>query len=556
MNSCGIESTIFNKDDIDALQASNISELLQEIAAIGIVERGAPGSQADITIRGSSIEGVLVMVNGISIRDPQTGHFTMDIPVDLSDVERVEVLHGGGAPVYGSTASGGVVNIITGCDTNRANGSFSIGSYGSHNTSAGTVIPIAGSAMSLDLHHGSSDGYTSGTDNEISGANVTGSYQTGALTVDWNMGLLQKKFGAEGFYGDYPSYEETLTLAGGLHAQHVLSPDSIIRIKAGARGHDDDFILVRDDPDLYRNTHYNRSVLYSGEFIHSINNNYFAVIGAESEFTGITSGALGNHSDRNNALYSGFTAEKGRANLSVSLRYDSGFRNIDSFVYGTGLMYALSARNHVKIRTEKSFRVPTYTELYYDSPANRGNPFLKPEYTKSVETGYEFTGDNISSGFTVFIRKAYNTIDWIRRYNETIWEAENHGEIITTGIEFKTGFIVTGSLNIRMSAMLLDQDVKRQEGIESKYTLNPAAKIVSGTITGKLPYSLKYMINCRFEEKIEGDTRAPLKISCSKKVSNYTISGQIRNVCNEQYEEIPGLKAPGRWFSLRLEYSR
>ena len=406
LNSRGIEYTIFNKNDIEELQVSNISELLQEIAAIEIIERGSPGSQADITLRGSSGEGVLVMVNGISIRDPQTGHFTMDIPVNLANVERVEVLHGGGAPIYGSSASGGVVNIITGGETNRANGSFTVGSYGSTNTNIGAALPFAGSANSLNIYHGSSDGYTHGTDNEITGADISGSHMSNESTVDWNLGVLHKQFGAEGFYGNYPSYEETLTLIGGFHAQHFLDSHSMIRMRAGARGHDDDFFLVRDDPGFYRNTHYNRSYHCSGEYVTSLKNNCLVVLGAESGLTGITSGALGNHSDRNNAVYSGFTGEKGKADFSVSLRYDSDFRDMDSFVYGAGLTYEIGIRNHIKVRSEKSFRTPTYTELYYDSPANRGNPLLKPEYSRSVETGYEYTGDHISSGITVFFTKS------------------------------------------------------------------------------------------------------------------------------------------------------
>ena len=155
-----------------------------------------------------------------------------------------------------------------------------------------------------------------------------------------------------------------------------------------------------------------------------------------------------------------------------------------------------------------------------------------------------------------FLRKAYNTIDWIRRDDETIWEAANHGEIKTTGIEFDTHILMTENQKIKISAILLDQDAKRREGIESKYSLNPAVKVVSATVTGKLPYDMRYSIHCRYEEKLEGDTNAPLKVSYSKRIRNYTISGQIQNVFNEHYEEIPGLEAPGRWFSLRLEYSR
>ena len=99
------------------------------MASIDITSKGTPGSQADISMRGSSFEGVLVMVNGITVRDPQTGHFSLDIPVRLESVERVEVLRGGGSAMYGSSAAGGIVNIVTRTDTdttvNVKGGSFS-----------------------------------------------------------------------------------------------------------------------------------------------------------------------------------------------------------------------------------------------------------------------------------------------------------------------------------------------------------------------------------------------------------------------------------------------
>ncbi|GAF93696.1 unnamed protein product, partial [marine sediment metagenome] len=122
---------VLTREDFARLNAHSIQEVLETIPSIDIIDKGTPGSQMDIRIGGSSIEGVLVLINGIRVHDPQTGHFTMDIPVNLSSVERIEVLSGGGSSLYGSSTSGGLINIVTKKESEGIVGGLSIGSYGS-----------------------------------------------------------------------------------------------------------------------------------------------------------------------------------------------------------------------------------------------------------------------------------------------------------------------------------------------------------------------------------------------------------------------------------------
>ncbi len=100
------EINVLDSKDILRLNANSLPEILETIAHVNIVERGTPGSQSDIRIKGSSFEEVLLLINGIRINDPQTGHFIMDIPVDLSSIERIEVMSHGGASIYGSYEPG------------------------------------------------------------------------------------------------------------------------------------------------------------------------------------------------------------------------------------------------------------------------------------------------------------------------------------------------------------------------------------------------------------------------------------------------------------------
>ncbi|MCE5251561.1 TonB-dependent receptor [bacterium] len=556
INSRGTESLVLTRDEITALQAGTIPELLSLIASIDVRERGTPGSQADISIRGSSSEGVLILVNGIEVRDPQTGHFTMDIPADLSRVEKIEVLRGGGSTMYGSRATGGVINIITGDSDRGVNGSVSVGSFGSTGTSAGLSYSRGSSDMSVNVKRGISDGYKRGTDYESTEADIMGSYRSDTVKIGWNMGILDKRFGAEGFYSLYPSFEKTLTLLGGISFQQTINSRNLVRIRAGARGHGDDFLLDRDNPEDYRNTHYNSSFVYSGEYLTYPTNIYSAIVGFETERTGIMSGSLDVRSDRNNAMYGELTADASKAQVSVSLRYDSGFRDEHCFTQGVGISVPVTFSTRFRLRAEKSFRSPTYTELYYNSPANRGNPDLRSEYSRSVEAGLDHTGERISYGMVLFARESSDVIDWIRWEGETEWKAENHGKINTPGIEMNARVSMTETWIFRVSGMVLNQSVERRQGVESKYILNSAARSITGAVTGILPLKTNCSFTVRYEERLHGDSRIPVTVSCTRPFGNFTPVITVRNLLNDRYDVFPGLPAPGRWYTFRLEYNR
>ena len=549
------QTTVLTRDDITTLQISTISELLETISDINLVERGTPGSQVDITIRGSSVEGVLLLINGIRVHDPQTGHFTMDIPVDLSSVERVEVMAGGGSSLYGSSASGGVINIVTNKTPSKVHGNLGLGSFGTGKAAATFSGEKDGTAVSLSFHGGRSDGYKSGADLQHSGVNVDGMYTSSSSVVNWNVGFLSKRFGAEGFYAPYKSFEKTETLQGGINAGYVFNDNNMVRFRFGGRGHGDDFVLIRNKPEFYSNTHYNRSYSLAGEYLTCFHDYLSIVMGAETERLGITSPGLGNHSDYNRAVYGELSSKTQKSSISLSMRYDNNSRKESIISPGLGIVVSLGENKRFRFRAEKSFRSPTYTELHYKSPANRGDPLLKSQHSQSIEAGVDITQNNNSAGFTGFARKSTNVIDWVRYPDEEIWSSANHGRLLTTGIEMKFNFSVWQSLNIRINSSILKQKVSKKRGIESKYILNPVEKTAVAVFSGPLFIGLNGVFSVRYEEMLSGLSRSPVTFKISKKLKKVKLIFSISNLLNEWYEELPGLRAPGRWFDLGLQWS-
>ena len=113
LSETGMHYTIITAKDIKHLPVQNVNELLAYVSGVDIRQRGPMGTQADIGIRGSTFDQVLVMVDGVRMSDPQTGHHQMNLPVPLQMIERIEIIRGTAARRYGLNALGGVVNVIT-----------------------------------------------------------------------------------------------------------------------------------------------------------------------------------------------------------------------------------------------------------------------------------------------------------------------------------------------------------------------------------------------------------------------------------------------------------
>jgi vitamin B12 transporter len=555
LESTATSATVFTSQDIKELQAGSIQEILESLTSIHLTERGTPGSQADISIRGSSNEGVLLLINGIPVRDPQTGHFTLDIPLDISQIDRVEILSGGGSTLYGSSASGGIINIVT-SDTGGETGGLSFGSFNTVNAGGSISWGTEEKRVKSDLRLKRSGGYRKGTDLKSASITLSGTLKKAGWDIRWNGGVLDKKFGAKDFYGPYPSYEKVRTFQGGLRAHRIFSEGSMIRLQAGGRGHNDDFILIRENPAFYRNTHYNRSFTLGGEYIKKYKNDHSLLMGLETGTAGITSGSLGSHSNSGQALYSEFSGKIGRMNSSVSLRYDRGYRGERVFSPGLELVASFGDGFSGRFRLERSFRSPTYTELYYKDPANSGNRDLLSEKSISIETGINRISERCETGISYFARQTTKAIDWARNPGEKVWQVVNHGSLLTTGIDGKINSGLIGKWKCLSNFTLLHQKVQNRMGKESKYVLNPAVTSVSLTLCGPLAGGMTCALAARCENLLEGGSRAPVSLRVSRDFSKMKVNFSANNITNEHYEEIPDLPAPGRWYKLEAEYIR
>ncbi|MBN2395533.1 MAG: TonB-dependent receptor, partial [Candidatus Atribacteria bacterium] len=103
---------VINKEEIAIFQSENLAGIIKNIAGIELTDFGSPGDIKSVSIRGSSPEQVLIMIDGQVANDPQTGKIDLGmIPADM--IERIEIYRGPASSLYGANALGGVMNIIT-----------------------------------------------------------------------------------------------------------------------------------------------------------------------------------------------------------------------------------------------------------------------------------------------------------------------------------------------------------------------------------------------------------------------------------------------------------
>ncbi|MCP4580428.1 MAG: TonB-dependent receptor [candidate division Zixibacteria bacterium] len=547
--------TVISSEEIVNAPVHSIQDLLEYIPGVDINKRGAHGVQADISIRGGTFEQTLVLVDGVKVSDPQTGHHNLNLPITLDDVKRIEVLRGQGSGLYGPNAFGGVVNIITrkGAEKQLIVKAIA-GDFEFSETAASLSHPIGDLGNHLSISRKKSGGYTEATDFEIMTAHYGSSIHTYAGDINLSLGYIDKKFGANRFYSDaFPNereHTETMMLNIGMRKEF----DSMaLSSKVYSRRHKDDFILDNDRPDWYRNKH--TTDIYGSEIQADFESRLGkTALGGEAGQEKIESSSLGNHSRNRGGIFLEHQATMAnRITLHTGAfayyHSDQDWQVWPSLNIGCQLSDDWRAYGSVG----RSFRVPTYTELYYISEANMGNPDLRPEKAITFETGINWGQQFINGNLTAFRREGKDIIDWARSIDSPgdPWQVDNVSTVNTMGLEFSLGAypdqlgLAVPITRLQGSYVFLDSD-KKTEGYESKYLLRQIDHQFLIDIEHALPFNLIQGWKFRYEVPTETDSRFIVDTRVSWRHSQLEWFIEATNLFDESYFEIGTIPMPGR----------
>ena len=551
---------VITRREIEVLPARTVSDVL--LRGLGVDVQSRSPAQADVSIRGSSFEQVLVLVDGVPVNDDQTGHFHLDTAVPLDAIERIEILRGPAAALYGSAAIGGVINIITRRDVTemsaRAQG-------GSHESFAGglelATARLRRTAARLSIDHDRSDGHREGIDHEITQARVALDVPVMRGTLRADAAYAMRDFGADGFYAPYASYEKTRTFTGSASYQRGLGGISV-QPRISFRRHDDDFILIRSDPSVYRNQHENRQL--AGELVvRTTIDQLLIALGGEAVRSDIESNALGDRTEDRLALF----AEAGAGDAASGL-ISAGLRLDHHSTFGTFLSpsvagsWRLSPALRLRGSGGTGFRAPNWTERYYQDPANIGNPELEAERFWTAELGATLTpGGPLSIDVAGFIRQADDLIDWGRPEGAAptaVWRTLNVESATFKGLEATARIGDATSFETVARAALLDVDADEVEGMTSKYALRPLTRALSAEVSVPVLPALRATVRASGFSRAgeDGDDWKLLDARLTAIVRGVQLFADATNLLDEEYLDVSARPAAGRAFAVGMRIRR
>ncbi len=526
------------------LVTNTLSDLLRLDPSLDLEQRSPDGVQGDLSIRGGSFGQTLVLLNGLRLNDVQSGHHDMDIPVPLEAISQVEVMRGSGSSLYGSDATAGVINIITAPPEGfelrlRA----AAGDQGINQQRVSIADNFAGVAEQLTFSRDFSSGFIPDRDYRNLQMASTTHVATGLGFTDITLAYMDHPFGADQFYGPYNSWEDTKTWWAGV--QQALGKKTTVSF--AYRRHSDLFVLLRDNPPVYTNHHHDESEQVAVRRRENPKPGVTVSYGVEGLHESIVSNNLGIHSRSRAAAYGAvdFRALK-RFSLTISAREEVYRRYSGEFSPTVAGGVWLSPALKLRASASRAFRVPTYTDLYYEDPANLGNPHLLPEHAWTYEGGLDWTPSAKWRGSaTVFQRRERNGIDYYRNSPNDPWQALNIDNLNFTGAESALHFapVRSQSIDFRYTWILGTQDTVPVGA--TKYTFNYPTDSGVAAWQGDF-HGLLCRTRLGVLKRRDRDPYAVWDVYAGFSRGQVHPFLQLSNVTATSYQEVQGVQMPGR----------
>ncbi|MBN8671390.1 MAG: TonB-dependent receptor [Chitinophagales bacterium] len=570
---------VMDRKQIATLPVKSTAELLAYVAGADFRQRGPNGTQADISIDGSTFDQVLVLVNGVKMSDPQTGHHMMNLPIPISAIEQIEVLRGPAAMVYGVNALAGAINIVTRIpQQNEISAQVYAGSNLQTDTASGDTYygwgaqasaSFAGKQQShiLSVAHDEGNGYRYNTAYKATRL----FYQNrivlnGKNSIDAMGAYIHNDFGANGYYAapvDANSTETVQTAMGSI--AYTLKPTGklMIRPRVSYRYNNDDYIFVRQNPSLYHNIHETNVV--TGEVQSSYTMRKGTVgIGVEYRNEDINSTNLGKRNRNNTGIYAEYKHyfnDKLNTGLGVYANYNSDY-GWQAFP-GLDAGYRFLPKWKVFANASMGQRLPTYTDLYYNGPTNTGNPNLQPELAHYAEGGLQYNGNLLFARAAYFYKNNTDFIDWVRTNTLAPWQPQNFQSVNTNGISGQVTYKLSKHLalsdkyviNLQGNYTYLSPVIETPNNAISKYAVEALRHQAIASVRSMLWNKLQINANVRYLYRINANDYTLVDARVAYRIKQFNIYADVNNILDTKYREASVIQLPGRWYTVGVQFN-
>lgn len=588
---------VLTKADIAAAPAQSVNDLLKLAVGVDVRQRGPIGAQTDVSIRGGNYEQIAILLNGVNICDPQTGHNAFDFPVDISEIERIEVLEGPAGRVYGTSSLSGAINIVTSSPMRtsayaRAEG----GSYGYASAAVRLALSGGNAGNSISGSYTRSDGYSrnkaGGLNADYSGGKAfyQGAYAGDGIAVRWHAGMSIKDCGANTFYGvsSDDQFEHTMKTYTALQAE---ARAGAFRLRSSIYwNHGADRFEYFRGSEVKSPFNYHRSDVFGvsvgGYFDSPLGR---TSVGAELRNEDVVSTKLGEPLSRPHHIHGTDRDYKyglNRTNVNLMLEHNvvwrgltvsaglvaakNSWNDMNMRVYpGVDISYAIGRSLTVFASCNTSLRMPSVTELYYSVDGHKADKYLKPEELTAFEGGVRYASGAVQAEASVYHNRYKNMIDWVRHTSDgpdASWESVNFTRINALGVEASLRLGLDRLMpsqhvlrSLAVSYGYIDQDKANTDGLENKYSLEYLRHKLVASLGVSVRRNVSLELSCRWQDRtgIYTDTGGMKQSYSPYAVADARLEWLVRpckmyveanNLLNTTYVDYGNVPQPGFWF--------
>jgi vitamin B12 transporter len=548
--------TTLTAEEIKESGAATLIDVLSDVAGIELRSRGAQDVQSDIYIRGGGFDQVLLLIDGIKVDNPQTGHHTLNAIIPIEMIERVEILKGAAGRVYGQNAFSGAINIVTKkSPTESLNVILGGGSFDYQKAALFGTDQRESSNHSVYIERVSSDGYRYNTDYDNQNYFWKSSWQTDQEPIELLATFNNRSFGANGFYAtpeNTDQYESTQSSLLGVSTSIQHNPNVQIQPKIYWKRGQDEYIFIRSNPSVYRNLHITNKL--GGEVNTTWEHNLGTTgIGFELARVSIQSNNLGEHARTLVHGYLEHRYENNRWDITPGFSV-SHYSDQDTFFYpGIDVGFQVTGNTRLFFNSGYTYRIPTYTDLYYSDSSTLGNEFLLPEKALSTEIGFRHRQNNWKLLLTLFQRDAKNYIDYVKPIGDERWQATNIDQILSQGGELDVVVSISRH-KFAMGYAYLKDDVDGISSELSRYAINSRKHHLSTRWTLKWSSSVTSSLSYRYAEQDSGYHYNVVDANIAVAKGRVKLSLSAHNILNAVYTEQNLVPMPKGHALLTLQY--
>ena len=582
---------VISRDDIQRAEAASINDILKLVPGVDVRQRGGFGVQTDISINGGTFDQITILLNGMNISSAQTGHNAADFPVSLSDIERIEVLEGASARVFGSSAFSGAINIVTRTDSdNNVRIGVEGGSFGSFGIDESVNLRTGAVGQKISGGYTNSDGGTTNSDFRRRRAYYMGRWTTSAananaplIDMQWQAGFSSQDFGASTFYSAKfnNQFEATRRFLASVQAEIRPWRNDRLCITPMVYWHKDvdHYQLTKGKEGAAAGENYHRLDTYGASLnAHTTWLLGKTAAGVDVRREHILSTAYGDLQDESkwvsirgtnrkyerlgertntslflehNVIVGGFTLSAGLlANRNTAL--DGKFR----LYPGVDVSYRPNEAWKVYASWNRALRVPTYTDLYTNNSVQQGDIALRPEKNEAFKVGTRYRCHGFEAMVSGFYSRGTDIIDWVYPTAESKkYKAMNIGKLDNMGYSLDA--------TLHLQELLPRFFITR---VKAGYAFIHQKHSTDGDVFGSL-YALEYLRHkatlqvdhriwrrleatwaLRWQERMNGYhpyTKVDVRLQWT--APTYNLYVKVDNLTNHHYYDLGGVRQPGIW---------